>query len=50
MTGPHVTGTEEVPVKDENGDQVWKTADTDRSHVRYELEYGRTAGSPGSIP
>lgn len=50
VTGPHVTGTEEVPVKDENGDQVWKTADTDRSHVRYEPEYGPDGRITGQHP
>lgn len=50
MTGPRVTGTEEVPVKDENGDQVWKTADTDRSHVRYEPEYGPDGRITGQHP
>ena len=44
------TGTEEVPVKDENGDQVWKTADTDRSHVRYEPEYGPDGRITGQHP
>ncbi len=39
VTGPHVTGTEEVVVKDSNGDIVWKTAESDTSHIKYEPEY-----------
>ena len=50
VTGPHVTGTEEILVKDENGNQIWKTADTDRSHVKYEPEYGPDGSITGQHP
>lgn len=50
VTGPHVTGTVEVPVKDENGNQVWQQAESDRSNVRYEPEYDEKGNLMGQIP
>ena len=38
VTGPHVTGTEEVIVKDEAGRIVWKRAESDSSDLLYQPE------------
>lgn len=40
VTGPHITGTEEVIVRDENGNTVWKRAESDSSNIRYRPVYG----------
>ena len=45
-----MTGTVEVPVKDENGNQVWQQAESDRSNVRYEPEYDEKGNLMGQIP
>lgn len=50
VTGPHVTGTEEVVVKDEHGKTVWKTAESNTSNVRYEPEYDSAGKIIGQIP
>lgn len=50
VTGPHVTGTEEVILRDENGAVIWKTADSDTSHVRYEPEYDENGEIIGQTP
>ena len=50
VTGPHVTGTVEVPVKDKNGNQVWKKAESDKSNVKYEPEYDEKGNLTGQIP
>ena len=36
VTGPHVTGTEEVIVKDGAGRTVWKRAESDTSDLLYQ--------------
>lgn len=50
VTGPHVTGTEKVPVRDSDGKQVWKTADSDTSNVKYQPEYGTDGSITGQLP
>ncbi len=50
VTGPHVTGQEELVIKDENGDIVWKTADTNKSHIKYEPEYSEDGTIIGQVP
>lgn len=42
VTGPHVTGTEEVTVKDENGETVWVRAESDSSNIKYRPIYGES--------
>lgn len=39
VTGPHVTGTKEEILRDDAGNIIWKTAESDTSHVCYEPEY-----------
>lgn len=50
VTGPHVTGTEEVIVRDENGEIVWRKAESDKSHVRYVPEYDENGNLTGQTP
>ena len=50
VTGPHVTGTEKVMVKDSDGNIVWKTADSNTSHVKYQPEYDLEGNVIGQIP
>ena len=50
VTGPHVTGTEKVTVKDSKGNIVWKTADSNTSHVKYQPEYDSDGNVIGQIP
>ncbi|MCI8453481.1 MAG: LPXTG cell wall anchor domain-containing protein [Lachnospiraceae bacterium] len=50
VTGPHVTGSEERPVTDPEGNPVWKRAESGRSHVRYEPEYGTDGKITGQVP
>ncbi len=50
VTGPHVTGTETVIVKDSLGNIVWKTADSNASHIRYAPEYDLEGNIIGQIP
>lgn len=39
VTGPHVTGTEDVIVRDDQGNVVWKVAESDTDYVKYEPTY-----------
>lgn len=50
VTGPHVTGSEEQPVTDQIGNPVWKRAESDKSHIRYEPEYGADGRITGQLP
>ncbi len=50
VTGPHVTGTEKIVMKDSHGNIVWKTADSNSSHVKYEPEYDAEGTLIGQIP
>ena len=50
VTGPHVTGTEEVPVKDSFGNQMWKTAESDGEVIKYIPEYDADGNISGQIP
>lgn len=50
VTGPHVTGTEETPVRDENGNPVWKRAESDFSHIKYKPVYGGNGELTGQEP
>lgn len=47
VTGPHVAGTEETVLRDAEGNIIWKTADSDTSHVRYEPEYNESGELTG---
>ena len=40
VTGPHVTGTETVIVKDAAGRTIWKQAESDSSDLLYQPEAG----------
>lgn len=50
VTGPHVTGTEKVVVKDSLGNIVWKTANSDTSHIKYEPELDADGNIIGQFP
>ena len=50
VTGPHVTGTEEVIVRDEAGNIVWTKAESDHSNIRYEPEYDSEGNMIGQNP
>lgn len=50
VTGPHITGMESVIVTDPLGNTVWKTADSNTSHVKYEPEYDSKGNVIGQIP
>ena len=50
VSGPRVTGTEEVIMKDEVGNTIWKTAKSDSSHVKYEPKYDEKGNIVGQIP
>lgn len=50
VTGPHITGTEEVPVRNENGNPVWKRAESDFSHIKYKPVYGGNGELTGQEP
>ena len=50
VTGPHVTGTEKVVVKDAFGNIVWKKADSDTSHIRYVPEFDEEGNVIGQLP
>ena len=50
VTGPHVTGSEEVPVRDGDGNILWKTAVSDSSDLLYAPEYDETGAITGQSP
>ena len=50
MTGPHVTGTEEVIVKDGAGRTVWKRAESDTSDLLYQPERDAAGNITGQEP
>lgn len=50
VTGPRVVGTEEMIVRDVNGEIVWKTADTSSSHLKYEPIYDDAGNVMGQKP
>lgn len=50
VTGPHVTGTEEVIVKDEAGRIVWKRAESDSSDLLYQPERDAAGNITGQEP
>lgn len=50
VTVPRVTGTEEVVMKDEQGNILWKTAEHDFSDVKYEPQYDDNGTISGQIP
>ena len=50
VTGPHVTGAEEVIVRDDEGEIVWQRAESDKSHVRYVPEYDENGNLTGQTP
>ena len=50
VTGPHVTGTEEVIVKDGAGRTVWKRAESDTSDLLYQPERDAAGNITGQEP
>lgn len=50
VTGPHVTGTETVAVRDLDGNPVWKTAVSDTSDLKYTPEYDEAGKLTGQSP
>ena len=50
VTGPHVTGTETVIVKDEAGKTVWKKAESDSSDLLYKPERDAAGNITGQEP
>lgn len=50
VTGPHVTGKEQVVVKDEAGRTVWKQAESDFSDILYEPERDASGNITGQEP
>lgn len=50
VTGPHITGTEEVIVKDNSGNTVWKRAESDDSNIMYRPVYGGNGEITGQEP
>ena len=50
MTGPHVTGTDKVIVQDEDGEIIWKTAESNTSNIKYEPEYDSDGKIIGQTP
>lgn len=50
VTGPRVTGTQEVPVTDSLGNPVWKTAERDGEYIKYVPEYGEDGRIVGQAP
>ena len=50
VTGPHVTGTEEVIVKDGAGRTVWKRAESDTSDLLYQPERDAAGKITGQEP
>ncbi len=50
VTGPRVTGTDTIIVKDEAGNTVWKMVESDRTYLKYEPEYDETGAIVGQTP
>lgn len=50
VTGPHVTGREEVVVKDASGKIVWKRAESDFSDICYQPERDKNGTITGQEP
>ena len=50
VTGPRVTGIEEVIMKDESENIIWKTAESDSSDIKYEPKYDKEGTVIGQTP
>lgn len=50
VTGPRVVGTEEVIMKDDEGNVIWEIAESDSSHVKYVPQYSEEGAIISQIP
>lgn len=50
VTGLRVVGTENVVIKDESGNIIWKTAESNSSDIKYEPMYDENGIITGQVP